>query len=262
MYSPEAQQDLTQFFTQEEREQIQRYANTYNSLLAQLPPARTPGKQHRSMGILALNGASGAGQSYVMARVKTLLDAHGITLPRIFLLATREPRPDEGYKNPYIFVIPVAEGFQDRFHPERIYTEDDIYYYYSSRPGAANAILMEDARRALQEVMYLETVIPTLLHIQKTAIKGIPAWEDNLAIVYLAVPTGEEWIYRLLNREPERLTEPAFRVKLLGRIRSSLEDMSLAAEHKTPTVLNRYGEAEKAAAEILQAWGLVLSSSE
>ena len=258
MYSPQALSELLQFFTADEQAEMREAAEHYNRLLAALPRVAEAGQQNRSMGILALNGASGAGQSYVMARVKKLLDAHNITLPRIYLLATREPRPDEGYKNPYIFVIPTAEGFQDRFHPERIYTEDDIYYYYSSRPGAANAILMEDARRAMQEVMYLETVIPTLLHIQQHEIKGIPAWGENLAIVYLAVPSGEEWVYRLLNREPERLREADFRAKLLGRIRSSLEDMEVAAQHEIVTVLNHYGQAEQAAAEILRAWGLMV----
>lgn len=257
MYSPETLQHLTQFFTSEEQERLRRDAATYNELLKQLPSARSSGKQQRTMGILALNGASGAGQSYVMARVKKLLDAYGISLPRIYLLATRDPRPDEGYKNPYIFVKPEGEGFRDRFHPERFYSQDDLYYFYASRPGAANAILLEDAQRALHEIMYLETVIPTLLHIQSTALKGIPAWGQNLTIAYLAVPTGEEWVYRLLNRETERLTEPAFRAKLLGRIHSSLEDMAVAADHQIPTVLNHYGEAETAAQEILQAWGLV-----
>ncbi len=256
MYTPEKLEAMLAYFTPEEQRAMHKSAERYEELLRQLPPARPVTRQHDDWGILALNGASGAGQSFVMAYVKALLEERGIQLPRIYLLATREPRPGEGDRNPYIFVEEVEGGFRDRFHPGRFYTWDDIYYYYTSRPGAANAILMADARRALREKMYLETVIPTLLHIRDHAIRDIPAWGEHLTILYLAVPGGPDWLYRLLQREPERLQEPAFREKLLGRVRSSLEDMALAVERHIPVVLNYWGKGEKAAREILAAWGL------
>ncbi len=247
---------LLAYFPVEERATLRESAAVYDAYLRKLPPA-TPRSGGEPWGILALNGASGAGQSFVIAYVRRLLAARGITLPRIYLLATREPRPGEGDRNPYIFVEEVEDGFRDRFHPERLYRREEIYYAYVSRPGAANAILLEDVRRALREKMYLETVIPTLLHIRKTAIRGIPAWGEHLTIIYLAVPSGREWLYRLLQREPERLQEPAFRAGLLGRVRSSLEDMALAVREAIPAVFNRWGEGEKAAHDLLRAWGLL-----
>lgn len=252
---------LLQTFPAQDREQILGHITVYDDLLAQLPRVdqQRPETSQRDFGILALNGASGAGQSYVMARVQRLLDARAMTLPRIYLLATRAPRPGEGHKDPYIFVEEVEEapeGYRDIHHPEVVYTPEDIYYFYPSRPGAANAILLEDARAALEDVRYLETVIPTLLHIKTTRIGDIPAWGENLQILYLAAPSGVEWVYRLLNREPAKLEDEAFRAKLLGRLSSSIDDMRLAAEHEIACVLNRHGEAERAAQDILTGWGL------
>ncbi len=245
-------------FPEQEREAILSQAERYNRLLKRLPDgtASSSAAQKPRWGILALNGASGAGQSYVMKRVAALLQERSLVLPRIYLLATRKPRPDEGHKNPYIFVEEIEDGFRDIHHPEVVYRPEDIYYRYQSRPGAENAILMSDMRAARAGIMYLETVIPTLLYIREHAIKGIPAWGEALRIVYLAAPDGYEWVFRLLNREAERLPEAAFRRTLLGRLASSLADMELAAEREIPRVLNRYGEAEQAAGEILSAWGL------
>jgi hypothetical protein len=258
MYTEEKLNELLQAFEPEARETLLEQAETYDALLEKFPTVEeidVPETQ-RTMGILALNGASGAGQSYVMARVERFLREHEIELPRIYLLGTRDPRPGEGHKDPYIFVRETEDGYQDLYHPERVYAPEDIYYAYESRPGARNAILLEDAKAAREQVMYLETVIPTLLHIKTTAIAGLPAWEDDLQIVYLAVPSGGEWVFRLVNREPERLEEKPFRRTILGRTTSSLSDMEVAAEHEIPCVLNHYNRAEEAAQEILTAWGL------
>ena len=258
MFSEARLDDLLQAFTPDARGTLRAQIASYDTLLDQLPTVAdldVPATQ-RTMGILALNGASGAGQSYVMARVERFLREREIELPRIYLLATREPRPGEGYKDPYIFVEETEDGYQEIYHPERVYTPEDIYYAYESRPGARNAILLEDAKAAREHVMYLETVIPTLLHIKTTPIADLPAWGDDLQIVYLAVPSGAEWVYRLINREPERLQEATFREKILGRTTSSLSDMGVAADHEIPCVLNRYNRAEEAAEEILTAWGL------
>ncbi len=256
MYTEEKLNEYLAHFTAKERQILRESAAQYDNYLQQLPPATPTKGEAQPWGILALNGASGAGQSFVMAYVRRLLEQRGIELPRIYLLATREPRPGEGDRNPYIFVEEVEGGFRDRFNPARFYRWEEIYYYYTSRPGAANAILMDDALRARRERMYLETVIPTLLHIQRESIRGLPPWGDHLTILYLVVPTGAEWIYRLLQREPERLQEEAFRQKLIGRVRSSLEDMALAVREGIPAIFNHWGEGEKAAEELLAAWGL------
>ncbi len=258
MFSEEKLDDLLQAFTPDARETLRAQIETYDALLKRLPTVTDLDVRSakRTMGILALNGASGTGQSYVMARVERFLREREIELPRIYLLATRDPRPGEGYKDPYIFVRETRAGYQDIYHPERVYAPEDIYYAYESRPGAHNAILLEDAKAAREQVMYLETVIPTLLYIKIMPIAGLPAWGDDLQIVYLAVPSGGEWVYRLVNREPERLQEEAFRGKILGRTTSSLSDMEVAADHEIPCVLNHYNRAEEAAQEILTAWGL------
>ena len=65
--------------------------------------------------------------------------------------------------------------------------------------------------------MYLETVIPTLLHIKMTQIGEVPPWGEKLRIVYLAAPSGQEWMYRLLNREPSKLESEEYRANLMGR---------------------------------------------
>ncbi|MGC9358537.1 MAG: hypothetical protein ACP5GX_11750 [Anaerolineae bacterium] len=258
MYTRDHLDELLQAFPADERDKLLAQAEEYNRLLHAFPKVEDidAERPRRAMGILALNGASGAGQSYVMERVERFLRERSLELPRIYLLATREPRPGEGHKNPYVFVREVKEGYQDIHHPEVIYSPTDIYYEYESRPGASNAILLEDIRSALEQVMYLETVIPALLHIKTTAISDIPAWEDDLQIVYLAAPDGYEWVYRLVNREPERLEEEAFRARILGRTTSSLSDMEIAVENEIPCVLNHYNQAEQAAKEILFAWGL------
>ncbi|MEA3309322.1 MAG: hypothetical protein U9Q70_07410 [Chloroflexota bacterium] len=230
----------------------------YDELLGRLPVAtRLAGEvSQRRAGILALNGASGAGQSYVMARVQKLLEEREIALPRIYLLATRPPRPGEGYQDPYIFVKEIAEGFQDIYHPAVTYSRAELYYCYQSRPGAANAILLADMQAAQKKIMYLETVVPTLLHIKQTEIAGIPPWGDDLQILYLVVPTGSEWVFRLLNREPGKLQGAPFQAQILGRTGSSLEDMQIAVANQIPVIFNRYNQAEQAAEEILAAWGL------
>ena len=249
---------LLESFSQEDRETVLAQAKQYDEMLAKLPKAVDDGgiQEKINTGILALNGASGAGQSYVMKRVENLLKEKSLTLPRIYLLATRSPRPDEGYKNPYIFVEETPEGFQDIYNPSIFYSHADIYYRYQSRPGADNAILLADMQAAQEKIMYLETVIPTLLHLRENEISKILAWKDNLKIIYLAAPSGYEWVFRLLNREPSRLVEEEFRTTILGRFSSSLSDMEIAAEKKITCVLNHYGLAEQAAQEILTAWGL------
>jgi hypothetical protein len=149
----------------------------------------------------------------------------------------------------------VEQGFQDIYHPEITYHQDDIYYYYQSRPGAANAIIYDDVWAAMEKQMYLETVIPTLLHIKTTKIGDVPAWSDDLNIVYLATPSGQEWLYRLLNREPSKLDNEEYQATIMGRVESSIGDMEQAAEHKIPTVLNWHQKGEQAAQEILSLWG-------
>ena len=245
-------------FSEEEKKKILSQAEQYDALLAKLPKAaELDGVEEKiNAGILALNGASGAGQSYVIKRVENLLQERSLTLPRIYLLGTRSPRTDEGHKNPYIFAKEGPDGFQDIYNPDLFYPHADIYYRYQSRPGADNAILLSDMKAARKKIMYLETVIPTLLHLRENEISGIPPWKDNLKIIYLAAPSGHEWVFRLLNREPEILNEEKYRSTLLGRFSSSLADMQLAAEHKITCVLNHYGLAEQAAQEILVAWGL------
>lgn len=257
MASTEEITQLLEAFPQEDREKVFTQAKKYDELLEKLPKAADINRTKKKIraGILALNGASGAGQSYVMARVERLLTKQSLSLPRIYLLGTRSPRPSEGHKDPYIFVEETPEGYKDT-HNNTLYAHNDIYYRYQSRPGADNAILLADMKSAQENVMYLETVIPTLLHLRDTEISGIPALGNNLKIIYLAAPTGNEWVFRLLNREPSRLIEEKFQQTILGRLSSSLDDMQLAAEKQITCVLNHYGRAEEAAQEILTAWGL------
>ena len=245
---------LIQEFTPANGESILEQAVEYDRLIkkAALPEPEAA----KESGILALNGASGAGQSYVMKRVEKLLKEKNLELPRIHLLATRSPRPDEGHKNPYIFVKENEGGFTDIHNPSTTYRQADIYYQYQSRPGASNAILLSDAQAAMEKRLYLETVVPTLLHIKTHAIGGIPPWGENLKILYLAVPDGTEWVYRLLNREPDRLKEEAFQTTILGRIKSSISDMEIAVDHEIPFIFNHHDKAEQAAGDILEAWGL------
>ncbi|MBT7783434.1 MAG: hypothetical protein HN741_11005, partial [Anaerolineae bacterium] len=183
---------LLESFPKEDAETILSQAEQYDELLAKLPKAidGAGSKKKINAGILALNGASGAGQSYVMKRVESLLKEQSLILPRIYLLATRSPRPDEGHKNPYIFVEETPKGFQDIHNPDLFYPHADIYYRYQSRPGADNAILLSDMQAAREKIMYLETVIPTLLYLKENRVSGIPAWGDNLKIIYLAAPSG------------------------------------------------------------------------
>jgi len=243
-------------FSWKERETLRAHGVRYGELLQQLPAASAGTAPSRTRGILALNGASGAGQSFVMGEVERLLKASDRKLPRIYLLATREPRPGEGHKEPYIFVRRTDGGFQDVHHPGVTYAESDIYCVYQSRPGAENAILLSDARAALRQVMYLETVVPTLLQMRSKGLAGIPAWGDDLRIVYLAAPSGKEWLSRLVNREPDKLGDARFRETLLGRTASSIVDMELAAQEGVLCVLNHHGKADQAAREILAAWGI------
>ena len=249
---------LIQLFSSEERETLHIQMEEYDELLSGLLDGAKPISDSidKTSGILALNGASGSGQSYVLERVETLLQKRSIVLPRIHLLATRAPRPGEGHKNPYIFVKKIDAGFQDIHHPDVIYRQDDIYYYYQSRPGAANAILFDDVRAAMKKTMYLETVIPTLLHIKTNQGGEIPPWGENLKIVYLATPSGQEWLYRLLDREPSKLESEEYRASIMGRVASSIADMKQAVAHKVPTVLNWHGKGEQAAQEILSIWGI------
>jgi hypothetical protein len=156
---------------------------------------------------------------------------------------------------PYIFVEEIDAGFRDIHHPEVMYSQDDIYYSYQSRPGATNAILMADVRAAMKKTMYLETVIPTLLHIKTTRIGEVPPWGEKLRIVYLATPSGQEWLYRLLNREPSKLDSEEWRAVIMGRVGSSIGDMEQAVKQNVQTVLNWHGKGEQAAQEILSIWG-------
>jgi len=254
---------LVRPFASDDRETLSVQMKRYDELLSELLDGARSFKDTvaKTSGILALNGASGAGQSYVLERVEELLGNKSIILPRIYLLGTRSPRPGEGHKNPYIFVNRTDDGFQDIYHPEVIYHQDDIYYYYQSRPGAANAILFDDARAAMKRTMYLETVIPTLLHIKTTQIGEVPPWEEELRIVYLATPSGQEWLHRLLNRESSKLESEEYRVTIMGRVESSIGDMEQAAEHRVPTVLNWHGKGDQAAQEILSIWGFQTGSA-
>lgn len=249
---------LLEAFPATDRAIVLSQAKLYDELLAKLPRAMEFSDKSKTInaGILALNGASGAGQSYVMKRVENLLQERELTLPRIYLLGTREPRPGEGHKDPYIFVKEELDGFQDIHNPDVHYHNEDIYYRYQSRPGADNAILLADIHAAQKNLVYLETVIPTLLHIKENEISGIPPWKDKLKVIYLAAPSGSEWVFRLLNREPDRLDEEGFQATILGRLSSSISDMRLAAENNIPCVLNHYGRAEQAAREIVMFWGL------
>jgi hypothetical protein len=249
---------LVQSFDPGEQETFKRQATQYDTFLRQLPEAATfyDDLSLSGTGILALNGASGAGQSFVMDEVERLLKEKNLTLPRIYLLATRPPRPNEGDRNPYIFVEENGAGYRDIYTPSATYSPANIYYFYQSRPGASNAILLADMEAAREKKMYLETVVPTLLHIKTTAIDGLPAWGDLMRIVYLAAPDGIEWIFRLLQRQPEKLSDPSYRRQVLGRTGSSLDDMKLAAENTIPVVLNRWGKADQAAREIIAAWGI------
>jgi hypothetical protein len=258
MFTPENINHLLEVFAPQHRETLLAQTKKYDELLSKLPEAAklVTDKPKRTTGILALNGASGAGQSFVMAEVERLLRERSLVLPRMYLLATRPPRPGEGHKNPYIFTKKVQGGFQDIHNPTVTYGHSDIYYFYQSRPGAANAILLADVRAAMENIMYLETVIPTLLHIKTTQIAEIPPWGDDLQIIYLAAPSGFEWVFRLLNREPSRLKEEKFQIQILGRTKSSISDMQLAVENRIPCVVNRHGQANQAAQEILTAWGL------
>jgi guanylate kinase len=248
---------LVRPFVSDDRETLNVQVKKYDGLLSELldSPKSVNDNTDETSGILALNGASGAGQSYVLERIERLLKQRSIVLPRIYLLATRSPRPGERHKQPYIFVVETEAGFQDIYHPEVIYHQDDVYYYYQSRPGAANAILFDDVRAAMENTMYLETVIPTLLHIKTTQIGEVPAWGEKLKIVYLATPSGQEWLYRLLNRESSKLESEEYRATIMGRVASSIGDMEQALEHKVPTVLNRHEKGEQAAQEILSIWG-------
>lgn len=248
---------LVRPFVSDDRETLYAQVKKYDELLSELLDSAKSVNDvtEKTSGILALNGASGAGQSYVLERVETLLKNRSIVLPRIYLLATRSPRTGEGHKEPYIFVKKTEAGFQDIYHPEVIYRQDEIYYYYQSRPGAANAILFDDVRAAMEKTMYLETVIPTLLHIKTTRIGEVPPWGEKLKIVYLATPSGQEWLCRLLNREPSKLESEEYRATIMGRVESSIGDMEQAVEHKVLTVLNWHEKGEQAAQEILSIWG-------
>ncbi|MEA1927108.1 MAG: hypothetical protein U9N73_02795 [Candidatus Auribacterota bacterium] len=249
---------LVRSFDPAEQETLRGQATQYNTFLRQLPEAAAfyDDLPLSDTGILALNGASGAGQSFVMDAVERVLKEKDLTLPRIYLLATRPPRPNEGDRDPYIFVEEFDGGYRDIYTPSATYSPADIYYFYQSRPGASNAILLSDMEEARKKKMYLETVVPTLLHIKTTAIGGLPAWGDLMRIVYLAAPDGFEWIFRLLQRQPEKLSDPSYRSQVLGRTGSSLSDMKLAAENTIPVVLNRWGKADQAAREIISAWGI------
>jgi guanylate kinase len=257
MHNIEELTPLIQPFAADDRETLYAQAEKYDALLRELLDSERTAEDstEKTSGILALNGASGAGQSYVLERVETLLKKRSIELPRIYLLATRSPRPGEGHKEPYIFVKNTDTGFQDIHHPEVMYSQDEIYYYYQSRPGAANAILMDDVRAAMKKPMYLETVIPTLLHIKTNRIGELPPWGNKLKIVYLATPSGQEWLYRLLNREPSKLESEEWRAAIIGRVNSSIGDMEQAVKHNVQTVLNWHGKGEQAAQEILSIWG-------
>jgi hypothetical protein len=249
---------LLQAFAAPERHTIRAQAGLYDALLDKLPKAAGSATHasKKTSGILALNGASGAGQSYVMSEVEDLLRERLIDLPRMRLLATRPPRGDESNRNPYIFVEEIDGSYRDIHNPTVHFDPSEIYYFYESRPGAANAILLADAQAAIETVMYLETVVPTLLHIKHNAVGSIPAWGDSLKVVYLASPSGSEWISRLLGREPSKLADEDFRARILGRIESSLSDMALAADNGLPCVISQHGRVDEAAEQIMKAWGL------
>ncbi|MFT4343827.1 MAG: hypothetical protein ACMXYE_03700 [Candidatus Woesearchaeota archaeon] len=105
--------------------------------------------------------------------------------------------------------------------------------------------------------MYLETVIPTLLNMQKEEQHGIPALGDSLRIVYLAADSGKEWLYRLVAREPDKLPNEHFRKTLTGRVESSLQDMEIAARERIPTAVHVLDYGPITAKRVLAGWDIL-----
>lgn len=231
----------------------------YDSLLSKLNIIEDYSEsenKHLRKGIIALNGTSGVGQSFVMKFIKKELENRNIVFDRIYLLATREPRSNESHKDPYIFTEKTNKGYSC-IHTQNEFLNDDIYYEYESRPGAFNAILKEDIRKANNNLLYLETVIPTLFKMKSENINGIYPLKEDLKIVYLAADSGKEWIYRLVAREPDKIEDENFRNKITGRINSSLEDMKIAEKEKIPTAVHILDYGHITAKKVLKGWNII-----
>lgn len=234
-------------------------ANKYDELLDSLNLINDFGtelKQGFDKGIIALNGTSGVGQSYVMKFIEQELKNKGVSFDRIYLLATRAPRSNEGHKDPYIFVNKQDNLYKCIFSGES-FSKDDVYLEYESRPGAHNVILKADLEKSKDNLMYLETVIPTLLKMQNESINGFDALGNNLKIAYLAADSGKEWLYRLVAREPDKISDESFRNKLIGRVDSSLKDMYVASENQIPSVVHVLDHGPDTAKKVLTAWNIL-----
>lgn len=238
---------------------LHNYSSMYNKLLSNMNVIDTIGEYNKSNseleGVIALNGASGVGQSYVMKYIRDELDSNNIDFERIYLLGMRDKREGEGYKDPYIFVNKEDDKFICR-DKGKVYTRDDIYFEYESRPNASNVILKKDIKKADNQLMYLETVIPTLLKMKYESLSGLSPLEDKLNVVYLTAESGEEWLTRLAAREPDQISDESYKNKLIGRIKSSLDDMKIVSDEKIPSVVNEYMKGKETAKKALTAWGI------
>ncbi len=238
---------------------LYEHSSKYNKLLTNMNIVSKIGnyndKNSELEGIIALNGASGVGQSYVMKFIRDELDSNNIDFERIYLLGMRDKREGEGHKDPYIFVDKIKNSFKCR-DTNKVYHPKDIYYEYESRPNASNVILKKDIKKADNKLMYLETVIPTLLKMKYESLSGFSPLEDKLNVVYLTAESGEEWLTRLAAREPDKLNNNDYKNKLIGRIKSSLNDMEIVSEKNIPSVVNEYKKGRETAKKALTAWGI------
>ena len=234
-------------------------AQKYDELLTSLNRVDNFGdelKQGFNHGIIALNGTSGVGQSFVMKFIKEELKNKGVSFDRIYLLATRTPRSNEGDRDPYIFVNKKDNSYECIFSG-KTFSKGDVYLEYESRPGAFNAILMSDLEKSKNNLMYLETVIPTLLKMKNESFNGFDALGDDLRIAYLAADSGKEWLYRLVAREPDKISDENFRNKLIGRVDSSLKDMYVASKEQIPSVVHVLDNGHITAKKVLTAWNIL-----
>ncbi len=234
-------------------------ARKYDELLNSLNLVSEYGvdlKQGVDRGIIALNGTSGVGQSFVMRFIVEELKNKGVSFDRFCLLATRNPRSNEGDGDPYIFVNKKGDSYKCIFS-EKTFSDEDIYLEYESRPGAYNAILKSDLKKSGDKLMYLETVVPTLFKMKNESIAGFNPLGDNLKIAYLAADSGKEWLYRLVAREPDKISDKGFRDKLVGRVDSSLKDMYVASKEQIPSVVHVLDKGDITAKKVLAAWNIL-----
>lgn len=239
-------------------EHIYKSAKKYDELLDRLNLVKEYDESRNaelSTGIIALNGTSGVGQSFVMKYIQKELEKNQIPFERIYLLGTREQRDNEGHKDPYIFVDKTRNGYEC-IHTGKEYSDSDIYFEYESRPGANNAIVKDDILKADSRLLYLETVIPTLIKMKNEPLSGFSPLDDKLKVAYLAADSGTEWVKRLVAREPHKLSDKKFLDKLVGRVDSSLADMEIAAKEQIPTAVHVLDHGEETAKKVLTAWNM------